>query len=288
MHVSYLAAQQEGGGLLLFLWIKESCPTMCESETAICPRSPLLPKISNAYIYICTHTQRRMYVHKHSSIKRNSGVELYSQYSRPICLNRSAVWALSLRASMGIQNRVQLFTLAQPPPHSPPSLTFRGLATWARCDASASACLRDSHSCATKPTNLCWDPHKADRLVDSSRLEWVHRFPWRFKVTGSCYGLMSENFEGRLRGCGGTGHFRSAGFSSFHFRSVHFKMLHAGKHVLLNDACRAKWIDVLYNTVFDKTTGHLSTIYHTQIIRHSLRALTGSVQSNPSWLLSTH
>lgn len=151
---------------------------MCEREAAICPLSPPLPKISNTH----THTRTGRYTQtwlQNAPTRLESRIAL--QYARPICLNRPAVCSVSLRVSMGIQNRLQLFTLTQP--HCTQYLSdLCARAAWCRYNTSFGAIQQHafailihastrkcslSISTQSAPTRGCWD---------SMSVEWVQCF----------------------------------------------------------------------------------------------------------------
>lgn len=111
-HVSYLAGRVGWCGVNPLLWIKETCPTVCEREAAICPRSPPRPKISPSHT--CAH-KRGLAAMNGGPKCSNKAREQNSApvCARPICLNRPPVCSVSLRASKGILNTMALFTLTQ-------------------------------------------------------------------------------------------------------------------------------------------------------------------------------
>ncbi len=119
------------------------------------------------------------------------------QYACPICLNRPAVCSVSLRVSMGIQNRVQLFTLTQP--HCTQYLSdLCGLAAWTTYNTSFWTIQQHGFAIlihTTSETNLCWYLHKvhwprAARFI----VYWIGSvLCWTFKVKDSYFRSISKS-----------------------------------------------------------------------------------------------
>lgn len=135
---------------------------MCEREAAIFPHSPFLRKVPN-HVHTTTPKHRCSFTEMNSVPKctsmrrRQDSTPAFSPYfsQSARCLSGQSL------ASLGIQKRVQLFTLTQPP-CTQYSCDLCGLASWTRYNPSVTATLQHA-SIQARQKKLLWQPNMAEQ-----------------------------------------------------------------------------------------------------------------------------